>query len=182
MLASFWIHGNLRASKISNSLCSTQCFLHRAHGFLLAHIYAHMCTNGHVMCWLKEHLVENILLTVFFVELGKREMRPLIFLGSMANSGLHESMFHRCVVSAECLIILASCLCFILCYRNNSNSFFVCKPTLQTRNDRKVPKHLIRPTFSFVLVLIITIVFSMIESVESTNKEYLKVFVLNPTI
>jgi uncharacterized membrane protein len=46
----------------------------------------------------------------------------LIFFGSMANSGFHESMFHHCVASAGCLIILASCLCFSLCHRNNSNS------------------------------------------------------------
>jgi hypothetical protein len=47
----------------------------------------------------------------------------LIFLTSMANSRFRESMFHHCVASAECLIILASCLCFSLCHRNNSDYF-----------------------------------------------------------
>jgi hypothetical protein len=47
----------------------------------------------------------------------------LIFLGSIANSGFRESMFHHFVASAGCLIILASCICFSLCHRNNSDSF-----------------------------------------------------------
>jgi hypothetical protein len=52
------------------------------------------------------------------------------------------------------------------------------------RNDRKVPKHLFRPTFSSisVAVLIVTAIFSMIESIESTNRAFLKVFILGPTI
>jgi hypothetical protein len=49
---------------------------------------------------------------------------------------------------------------------------------LQTRNDRKLPKHIFRPAFSSIAVLVITIIFSMIESVESTNRAFLKVFVL----
>jgi hypothetical protein len=51
-------------------------------------------------------------------------------------------------------------------------------------NDRKVPKHLFRLVFSSisVAVLVITVVFSMIESVESTNRTFLKVFVLGSTI
>jgi hypothetical protein len=52
---------------------------------------------------------------------------PNIFFGSMANSGFRESMFHHCVASVECLeclIILASCLCFSLCYHNNYDSLF----------------------------------------------------------
>jgi hypothetical protein len=48
----------------------------------------------------------------------------LIFLGSMANSGFRESMFHHCVTLAGCLIISASCLCFSLCHHNNSDSLF----------------------------------------------------------
>jgi hypothetical protein len=47
----------------------------------------------------------------------------LIFLVSMVNFGFHKSMFHQYVASAECLIISASCLCFFLCHRKNSNSF-----------------------------------------------------------
>jgi hypothetical protein len=48
----------------------------------------------------------------------------LIFLGSVANSGFHESMFDHCVASAACLIILASCLCFSVGHRNNSDTLF----------------------------------------------------------
>jgi hypothetical protein len=48
----------------------------------------------------------------------------LIFLGSMANLGFHESMFRHYVTSTGCLIILASCWCFSLCHRNNSDSLF----------------------------------------------------------
>jgi hypothetical protein len=55
---------------------------------------------------------------------------------------------------------------------------------LQMRNDRKVPKHIFRPAFSSVsvAVLIITVVFSMIKSVESANRAFVKVFILGPTI
>jgi hypothetical protein len=55
---------------------------------------------------------------------------------------------------------------------------------LQMRNDRKVPKHLLRPAFSSIVVavLVITVVFSMIESIESTNRAFLEVFMLRPTI
>jgi uncharacterized protein YqhQ len=58
------------------------------------------------------------------------------------------------------------------------------KFSLQMRNDRKVSKLLFRPTFSFVFVavLIITVIFSMIESTESTNRALIKVFVLRPMI
>jgi hypothetical protein len=69
-------------------------------------------TIGHVLC----------------VLLFKKGFNPsvptaiLIFLRSMANSRFYESMFHHCVASAGCLIIPASCLCFSLCHRNNSDS------------------------------------------------------------
>jgi hypothetical protein len=49
----------------------------------------------------------------------------LIFLGSMANSGFHKSMFHHCVASVGCLIIPTSYLWFSLCHRNNSDSFLL---------------------------------------------------------
>jgi hypothetical protein len=51
---------------------------------------------------------------------------------------------------------------------------------LQTRNDRKVPKHLFRPAFSSVsiVVLVMTAIFSTIELNESTNRAFLKVYVL----
>jgi hypothetical protein len=48
----------------------------------------------------------------------------LILRGSMVNSGFCESMFRHYVASAGCLIILASCFCFSLCHRNNSDSLF----------------------------------------------------------
>jgi hypothetical protein len=59
-----------------------------------------------------------------------------------------------------------------------------CKPMLQTRNDRKVPKQIFRSVFFsiFVVVLVITAVFSMIELVEFTNRAFLEVFVLRSTI
>jgi hypothetical protein len=47
----------------------------------------------------------------------------LIFLGSMANFGYHDSIFHHCVAPIGCIIILASDLCFSLCHRNNYDSF-----------------------------------------------------------
>jgi hypothetical protein len=47
------------------------------------------------------------------------------------------------------------------------------------RNDRKVAKHLFRAAFSFVsvAVLVITVVISIIESVKSTNRAFLEVFI-----
>jgi hypothetical protein len=50
------------------------------------------------------------------------------------------------------------------------------------RNDRKVPKHLFRPTFSSIEVLIITVIFSTIELVESTNRmqSFLHVWIFSP--
>jgi uncharacterized membrane protein len=72
-------------------------------------------TIGHVLCVLlfMDGFMPSVLIAI------------LIFLGSMANSGFCESMFHHCVASVECLIITASCLCFSLCHRNNSDSLFV---------------------------------------------------------
>jgi uncharacterized membrane protein len=69
---------------------------------------------GHVLCVLlfKKGFMPSILIEI------------LIFLGSMANSGFRESMFHHYVTSAGCLIILTSCLCFSLCHCNNSDSLF----------------------------------------------------------
>jgi hypothetical protein len=55
---------------------------------------------------------------------------------------------------------------------------------LQTMNDRKLLKRHFRPAFSSisVAVLIIITVFSMIESVKSTNRVFLRVFILRPRI
>jgi uncharacterized membrane protein len=69
---------------------------------------------GHVLCVL---LFMNGFMPLVLIVI-------LIFLGSMVNSGFHESMFRHCVASVGCLIILASCLCFSLCHRNNSDSLF----------------------------------------------------------
>jgi uncharacterized membrane protein len=71
-------------------------------------------TIGHVLCVLlfKKGFMPSMLIVI------------LIFLGSMVNSGFCESMFRHGVASTRCLIILASCLCFSLCHRNNSNSLF----------------------------------------------------------
>jgi hypothetical protein len=51
-------------------------------------------------------------------------------------------------------------------------------------NDRKVPKHIFSPAFSSIsiAVLVITAVFSMIESIESTNRAFLEVFELRSMI
>jgi hypothetical protein len=59
---------------------------------------------------------------------------------------------------------------------------FVCKPALQTRNGRKVPKPLFRPAISSIVAFVITTIFSIIELVESTNRAFLKVFILIPMI
>jgi hypothetical protein len=50
------------------------------------------------------------------------------------------------------------------------------------RNDRKVSEHLFRLAFFSVAVLVITAVFSTIESIESINRAFLKIFILRPTI
>jgi hypothetical protein len=50
------------------------------------------------------------------------------------------------------------------------------------RNDRKVTKHLFKSAIAYVAVLVITAIFSTIESLESTNRAFLKVFILIPTI
>jgi uncharacterized membrane protein len=70
-------------------------------------------TIGQVLCVLlfMNGFMSSVLITI------------LIFLGSFANSEFHESIFYHWVASAGCLIISASCLCFSLCHRNNSDSF-----------------------------------------------------------
>jgi hypothetical protein len=86
------------------------CLLHNQGGR-----FKILSTIGHVLCVLlfKKGFIPLVLIAI------------LIFLGSMANSGFHESIFHHYVASAGCLIILASCLCFSLCHRNNSDSLFI---------------------------------------------------------
>jgi hypothetical protein len=85
------------------------CLLHNQGGR-----FKIVSTIGHVIC----------------VLLFKKGFKPsmhiviLIFLGSMAKSGFHESMFHHYVASAGYLIILTSYLCFSLCHRNNSDSLY----------------------------------------------------------
>jgi uncharacterized membrane protein len=71
-------------------------------------------TIGHVLCVLllfMNGFMPSVLIMI------------LIFLGSFANSGFRESIFHHCVALAGCLIIPASCLCFSLCHCNNFDSF-----------------------------------------------------------
>jgi hypothetical protein len=81
-----------------------------------------------------------------------------IFLISMENSRFHESMFHHCVASLECVIIPKSCLWF----QNPAYAslcaiatiwLLVCKPTLQMSNDWKVPKHLSGLSFLLLQLL-----------------------------
>jgi hypothetical protein len=73
-----------------------------------------MSTIGHMLCVLlfKKGFISSVLIAI------------LIFLGSMTNSGFHESIFYHCVALAGCLIILTSCLYFSSCHRNNSDSLF----------------------------------------------------------
>jgi hypothetical protein len=71
-------------------------------------------TISHVLCVL---LFMNVFVPSVLIAI-------LIFLGSMTNLEFHESIFHHYVASVGCLIILASCLCFSLCHRNNSDSLF----------------------------------------------------------
>jgi hypothetical protein len=93
----------------------------------------------------------------------------LIFLGSSANSGFRESMFCHCVASAGCLIN-PSPLCFSLCHRNNSDSFLFANQRTNQRMIGKYQKHLFRSALCSVAVLIITTIFSTVESIESTNR------------
>jgi hypothetical protein len=71
-------------------------------------------TIGHVLCvpLFMNGFMSSVLIAI------------LLFLESMVKSRFCESIFHHCVASAGCLIILTSCLCFSLCHRNNSDSLF----------------------------------------------------------
>jgi hypothetical protein len=130
------------------------CLLHNQGGR-----FKIVSTIGHVLCVLLfiNDFVLSVLITI------------LIFLRSIANLEFHESMFHNYVASTECLIISTSCLCFSLCHHNNFDSFLLAK-------------QLFRTAFSSVAVLVIITIFSTIESVESTNRAFPKVFILTPTI
>jgi hypothetical protein len=94
---------------ISPAIIIYFCLLHNQGGR-----FKIISTIGHVLCRLlfKKGFMPSVLI------------RILIFLGSMANSGFHESMFCHCVASAGCHIIPASCLCFSLWHRNNFGSLF----------------------------------------------------------
>jgi hypothetical protein len=108
----------------------------------------------------------------------------LVFLRSMINSRFRESMFRHGVTSAGCLIIPASHLCFSLCHRNNSGSLLFVNQHFKRGMIEKYPNTFFMHVFSSisVAVLIIMTIFSMIESIGSTNQVFLKVFVLKPTI
>jgi uncharacterized membrane protein len=85
------------------------CLLHNQGGR-----FKIVSTIGHVLCVLlfMNGFMPSVLIAI------------LIFLGSKANPGFCESMFSHCVVSAGCLITLASWLCFCLCHHKSSDSFF----------------------------------------------------------
>jgi hypothetical protein len=83
-----------------------------------------VCTIGHVLYVL---LFLNGFMPSMLIAI-------LIFLGSLANLGYHESMFCHYVASVGCLISSASCLCFSLCHRNNSDSF-LCDVTALNKDD-----------------------------------------------
>jgi uncharacterized membrane protein len=84
------------------------CLLHNQGGR-----FKIVSTIGYVLCML---LFMNGFMPCMLIVI-------LIFLGSMANLGSYESMFHHCVVSAGFLIIPTSCLCVSLCHCNNFDSF-----------------------------------------------------------
>jgi hypothetical protein len=129
-------------------------------------------TIGHVLCVLlfMSGFMASVLIAI------------LIFLRSMANLGFRESMFHHCVASNTMSYHSNILLMFLFVSSQQFKLLFICKPMLQTRNDRKILKHLFRPTISSVAVLIIIAIFSMIESVESTDRAFLKVFIVIPMI
>jgi hypothetical protein len=114
-------------------------------------------------------IIDHVLCVLLFMNgfMPSAPIAILILLGSMANSGFCESLFCHCVASAGCLIILASCICFSLCPRNNSNSLLA-NQCFKQGNDRKVRKHHFRPAFPSIsiAVLVITTVLSTIESIE----------------
>jgi hypothetical protein len=82
------------------------CFLHNQ-----GERFKIVSTIGHVLLFMNEFM-PSVLIVI------------LIFLGSIANLGFHEAIFHHCVESAGCLIIPASCLCLSLYHCNNSDSLF----------------------------------------------------------
>jgi uncharacterized membrane protein len=129
-------------------------------------------TIGHVLCVLlfKKGFMSSVLIVI------------LIFLRSMVNLRFRESMFYHYVASTGCLIIPASCLCFSLCHRNNSDSLFA-NQCFKRGMIEMYQNTFLGPSISVsVVVLIITTIFSMIESIESTNRAFLEVFVLRYTI
>jgi hypothetical protein len=74
-----------------------------------------------------------------------------------------------------------SCFCFSLCHHNNSDSFLFTNQRFKKEMIGKY-QNIFRPTISSVAVVVITAIFSMIASVESTNRAFLKVFILIHTI
>jgi hypothetical protein len=71
--------------------------------------------------------IDHVLCVLLFMNefMPSVPIEILIFIGSLANSGYRESMFHHYVASTGCLISMASCLCFSLCHCNNSDFFYL---------------------------------------------------------
>jgi hypothetical protein len=97
---------------------------------------------GHVLCVLlfKKGFMPSVLIVI------------LIFFRSMINSGFCESIFQHYVASAECLIILVSCLCFSLCHRNNPDSFLFANQCFKRGTIGKYQNTFLDPSFILFLL------------------------------
>jgi hypothetical protein len=99
-------------------------------------------TIGHVLCVL---LFVNGFMPSVLIAIQ-------IFLRSMINSGFCELIFHHCVALAGCLIIPASCLCFSLCHRNNSDYFLFANQHFKQEIIAKYQNTFLVPPFLLFLL------------------------------
>jgi hypothetical protein len=113
------------------------CLLHNQGGR-----FKIISTIVHVLCVVlfKKGFMPSVLITI------------LIFLKSMTNSGFHESMFYHYVVSAGCLIILASYLYFSLCHRNHSDTFLFANQCFKSGMIGKYQNTFLGPPFLLFLL------------------------------
>jgi uncharacterized membrane protein len=99
-------------------------------------------TIGHVLCVILflNGFMPSVLIMV------------LIFLGSITNSGFHESMFQYCVASARYFIIPTSYLCFSLCHRSNSDFFLFTNQCFKREIIGKYQNTFLGPPFLLFLL------------------------------
>jgi hypothetical protein len=96
---------------------------------------------------------------------------------------MNESMPYVLIailIFLRCLIIPTSYLCFSLCHRNNSDSF--ANQCFKPKMIEKYQNTFLGPLFLLLQFSSSLTSFLTIESVESTNRAFLKVFILRPTI